>query len=279
MFHFDGHTWSTTGFHSAEGGSISGPVDLHSVFALSSSHIFVAGQHFYQNSSPPPSTLDSSLLIHFDGIHWNDVLIPRKRMLETVWASSENDLWIGGMWGTLEHFDGSRWIVFPIDTSIAVRSVFGYSASEVYATFEQSMPGPSPFFNTMSYFVRLFPSSWAVIDSFSNSEPARFGLNLWGPNPNTTFSGDSYAFVRQSGSWMALLPLQGVAIMKIRGTRNEHLFAAGLHDHIYHFNGTDWYRYPQFSDASHNSSAVWCDENEVFILSTDGVRSFVYHGK
>ncbi|MBI2428746.1 MAG: hypothetical protein HYV29_08130, partial [Ignavibacteriales bacterium] len=52
MYHFDGSKWSTTKFHSAEGGPISGALSLTSVYGFSKDDIWVVGERFYDNFSP-----------------------------------------------------------------------------------------------------------------------------------------------------------------------------------------------------------------------------------
>jgi len=48
---------------------------------------------------------------------------------------------------------------------------------------------------------------------------------------------------------------------------------------IYHFNGDDWYEYVQFRTSDWLYWDCYANGEEVFVLGTTGMKSFVLHGK
>jgi hypothetical protein len=65
------------------------------------------------------------------GVCWESPL-PLGAILNTVWGSSENDIWVGGERGTLLHWDGLAW-TFNDFTTEWVIALWGTGASDVWA--------------------------------------------------------------------------------------------------------------------------------------------------
>jgi hypothetical protein len=81
MFRYDGKSWKTTRFHVADGGTVSGPVSLSAIYGFGPNDIYAVGERIYDNPNPPYGFLDSSLIIHYDGVKWEDVKLKMGRML------------------------------------------------------------------------------------------------------------------------------------------------------------------------------------------------------
>lgn len=69
MWHFNGEKWDIVGLLPAYGGQIEGPYDLQAIYGFDSTNIYACGNRIYQTfSSSPPYFLDSTFIIHFDGV-------------------------------------------------------------------------------------------------------------------------------------------------------------------------------------------------------------------
>ena len=140
MYRYNGKNWSTTGFHFAEGGNIKGAVTLQEIFGFSPNNILAVGETIHTNFFPPPNIIDSSLIIHFDGVGWNEVPIDKKRRLNTVWGSAPDNIWAGGSMGSLYHYTENSWqrdsleYPFPTYRFLSIESIAGNSADNVYMT-------------------------------------------------------------------------------------------------------------------------------------------------
>ena len=98
IWHFNGSGWSDIKLSTSQGGSIPGRIDLRAIQGFSSNDIWAVGMRIHQVSfSPPEKFLDSSLILHFDGVNWNEVRLPFSAdMLWCIWGQSSSDLWMGG---------------------------------------------------------------------------------------------------------------------------------------------------------------------------------------
>ncbi len=279
MFRYDGTRWRTTGFHAAEGGRIAGPVSLSAIYGTGPSDIYAVGQRFQTNPNPPPNFLDSSLIIHFDGSQWSEVQLPRRgRQLVGITATSSLTLWAGGTYGSLYRYAGSSWRFYQTDTLFWF-SEFDADQNDHFALAYT----PSPLIQSPSryFLLRWIEPVWEIVDSFSVSPGyvARFGNVDLSNIGGALYSAGDGVFKKNSSSWLKVLDSWPYPIYGLDGTRAEQVFAVGESASIYHFNGVDWNKYQQFFRDGVYCSAVWCTEEEVFVVGTDGNRTFVYHGK
>jgi hypothetical protein len=275
MFRYDGTRWSTTRFHAAEGGGVVGPVSLSAVYGTGPNDIYAVGQHIYQNPSPPPNFLDSSLIIHFDGTQWREVQLPwRGRQLIGVGSTSSTSLLAGGVNGISYDREGGSWRAVQSDTTFWF-SDFAADESGTYAMAYFPRPG----FWEKDFFLRWSGSTWVIADSFSlGLVSARFGIYALCNIAGTLYSAGLGVFRRNGSSWEKAFESYETVI-GLYGTRKEHIFAVGTTSSVFHFNGTDWYRYAQLNVAWVLCTAVWCTEDEVFVVGSDGNRTFIYHGQ
>jgi hypothetical protein len=280
MFHYDGKKWSTTHFHSADGGTISGPVDFSAVYGFGSNDVYAVGERIYTNPNAPPNFLDSSLIIHYDGQAWREVQISRSRGLATVWGAISGDIWAGGYYGGLYHISYGQCQKMFLDTTISFGSMFGFSSSDIYATCGRILDKDSQRDSSQYLLMHYNGTNWVKIDSFYEFPGfynEHFGFNLWATSTNL-FSVSQSVYKMAGNSWKVLLNT-GYPFYAIYGSGENSIFATGFSNQIYHYNGTDWYYFQQFTNPNLYGTSVWCNSKEVFILSSDGSKSYIYHGK
>jgi len=129
-------------------------------------------------------------------------------LLTTLWASSPNDVWIGGFnergWGELYHYDGNHWqVVIHGYTKIDIGQIYGFTPNDVY------LAGEYPYVN-----------------------PA--------PPPNFL---DSSAILHYDGTrWTEVQLERGRGLQCIWGTSKASIFAAGLFGTLFHYDGKQWTR-------------------------------------
>jgi len=84
MFRYDGVNWSTTKFHTREGGPITGPIDLRCVYSFSKNDVWAVGERDYEYPVGSGKYIDSSIIIHYNGIIWHEHKVEGGRGLLTV---------------------------------------------------------------------------------------------------------------------------------------------------------------------------------------------------
>ncbi len=278
MYHFDGAKWMPVRLAAADGGTIVGPFDLSAIYGFSSQDIWAVGEKIYTHPTPPPNFLDSSLIIHFDGIQWREFTIQRKRALYDVWGANATSVWAVGEEGTAYFFDGGHWQQRRIREDALLKNVSGSSSSDVYVL--GSKLDTSPYDSIRSYIFNFDGQSWALRDSLiQNTFPPMhsFGIaDLWALSSSEVFSVGHGIFKKTGNGWIKVFE-DNTTVTGIGGNGSNNIFAVGVG--IYHFNGVNWQRYSQFQNFPGVIVRVWLDGSEVFAVGHDGNRSYVFHGK
>jgi hypothetical protein len=283
LYHYDGNHWRQVPLHVSEGGNIDGGFQLHSIYGFSPNDIWAAGRRGYQNPNPPPTILDSSFIIHYDGTVWTEASIQRGRGLAILYGISPNDIWAGGGeasagHGTLYHYDGSAWSKLPFDTTYFVNDIAGFSSNDVYATCVKNTVPPDVGSIYLASFRHWDGTAWSIIDTFYFYEPWKFGLRLWAGQTHALYSSTFGVYRYESGTtWRQLLANEYALVVK--GSSNDNIFAVGDMGRIFHWNGTDWKRFTEIEYTKIIWYGVWTNNVETFIVGHDGLKTYVLHGK
>ena len=130
--HYDGSSWSLM----LPG---KGYVDLFDVYGTSATDVYTVGQYQPHDSDPEE---ERSVVLHYDGSGWSEILREPDIALSHVWASSSSDVYATGRaWpnglgnasvGAIWRFDGSRWAPMASPPTTALGAIWGTSATDVY---------------------------------------------------------------------------------------------------------------------------------------------------
>ena len=274
MFRYDGTRWQEINL----GSIIIGGISLESIYGFAPNDVYAVGRRIYNNPHPPPNFLDSSLIIHFDGVQWSESVIQRGGLLKDVWGVSFTSIWTVGGNGTAYLFDGSRWERRRIRDDVFFQTITGRSASDVYALGYKL--DVSPYDSIRSYVFHFDGQSWQLRDSLiANTFPPvhSFGVaDIWALSSTEVFSVGYGIFKKADNGWTKIFD-DNTVVSGIGGNASRNIFAVGVG--IYHFNGLNWYSYEQFRNFPGVILRVWVDTNEVFAVGHDGNRSYVFHGK
>lgn len=252
---------------------------MSKIFGFGPDNIYAVGGRF----GDPPAYYDSSVVIHFNGVQWSEENTQPHRgsILQCLWGATPTDIWAGGV-NTLLHYDGIQWSDFPIEMpsqGIQFLSIAGFSTSEVYMV--GSRRDASGDNDTVAYLMfRFAGTAWTLIDSsiqvIGNPAP-RFGPIL-GVVDQTLYSVYQGVFRYTGGNWNTVFsppfPLGGIG-----GTRSSQIFTVGGESQIYHFDGSTWYRYPQFQNPNTSYLSLWTNEETIFVVGNDGSTTFVARGR
>lgn len=280
MFHFDGTRWTDVRLNQSQGGAISPPIGvLNAIYGFGPNDIYAVGERY----GNPPTSSDSSVIIHFDGVEWHEQGIQPQRAhrLQSLWGATSTDIWAGGT-NVLVHYDGVQWSHFQIELpgqGIQFFSMSGLSSSDVYMMgWRPDVTSPN---DTTAYLLYHFDgSSWGIIDSMIQvlgTPPLQFGTVL-GNVTNELYSVRFGVFRKETAGWHQLFSANE-PLLDVSGTRRTNLFAVGLSTQLWQYNGSDWYRYPQFPNSSIDFYSAWASSDQVFIVGHDGLRTFVARGK
>ena len=289
MWRFDGQRWTDVKLSVTQGGTIVGAIDLAAIFGFTSSDVWAVGEHSYANPNPPPNFLDSSLVIRFDGTQWREFRTPGGRLLQSVWGSSPNDVWFGGVDATLLHFDGVRIQKDSIDLGFLpdstweaqITSITGSTSDDVYLLVSAA---PRDTLRIFRYLLQRNGTSWNLIANWMAEEVWEVWKSPWG---RLIGVGSGGVFEQRSQSWSNVLT--GLAAFGITATGERNTFVVGysgvngISAEAYHYNGTDWFHYPSLQLRNVIYYAVWATETDVFAVGQTfdltPQRTIVVHGR
>jgi hypothetical protein len=271
MYHYEGKIWQPVKLHVVEGGPFPNIHQFWSIHGFSAENIYVAG-------SKNGATLNEflSFFIHFDGQQWSEIEVYCKELL-AVWGLSPSDLWIGGIEGTLLHFNGTSWNKFIIPDSIWIRSIKGFSTDNVYALAYSI----GEFTRLTFYIFHWDGHTWYLQESYREIyEPERFGSHNLEVIEDYIYSvgyGGMFRKYRTDSVWDKIFNTE--LLYGLCGSSQENIFTVGKVGKAYHFNGIDWFQYKEIEFSSLEYSACWTDGKETFITGNNVSKSFVLHGR
>jgi hypothetical protein len=278
IFHYDGLQWNEVQ-QTWKFGSSSVGFDFDAITGFAENDIWIVGQRSYYNFSPPPNFFDSSLVVHFDGTSWQEIVgYPKRRMLTAIGGSSPRNLWFGGVNGTLYHYDGSVVSRDSLPMKIApdsspfsfFLSIEGNSEENTYAIVVVPFGYPALL---LVYLFKHEASGWILAD-----QAASGFTDLWMSPSGNLYACDGWVYVRKGGAWQKTATAS-LGAYKMAGVSENNLIAVGSQGKAFHYNGVDWYQYADLVSTSIDFRGAWTDGNEVFIIGNDGWRSYIYHGK
>jgi len=280
MWHFDGNKWADVKLSTAQGGTIGGPIDLAGVLGFASNDVWAVGEKIHLD-------VESSLVIHYDGVRWAEAALPPQGFLISIWGTSKSDLWVGGVDGVIGHFDGSTWTQRLLDSNLAglkypmqITSIAGFSSNDVYAAAYRP-DQVSPVDSTAVYLYHFNGQQWNKTDSTIESigSSLEFGTILCAVQ-SALYSAGGVVSRKEGNRWIRIL--DDDYVVRIGGNRTNNLFAVGGQETVYHYNGVDWKRYEQFKDPTVFNTGVWTDGREAFVVGTtfnSPSKTIVLHGK
>ena len=276
-WHYDGKQWKD--FYLPFGVRYS----FRNVYGFSANDIWVVGGYFGTRS-----TVDSTFIMHFDGGSWKRINASGGKIIETVWGSSPNDIWFGGINGTLFHWDGTSVKRDSLPIYIPKDADPFYNFNKIYGK-----PSGDTFFLTSapsgkSYLFLRKQENWSVIDS-----SAWFRNRVWVSEKGDLYESGSGGFYKWTGYvWGNILGRFDGFTGGIGAASESNMFIVGSGSTpesggkytglVYHYNGKDFYLYENLKLDGVIFTDAWTDGTEVFIVGVTGEflqKTIILHGK
>lgn len=275
MFHFDGTVWTSVPMHPSEGGTVEGLTELTSLYGFSPSSVFAVGDRRRNGVS-------IGVIVHYDGRTWREEPIDSIGALQSVWGSSETDMWSGGRHALLRR-EGATWkrVEFPARSQhVQFLRIAGTSASDVYLMGTSNGPADPYQYDYRRDLYHYDGNRLTIIDSFfvgMGRPPAAFGAEIKCIQ-NTLYSAGDGIFSHANGAWTRLAEVSNTKLDCLSGTSSSNIFAVGTRSMFLHFNGKDVHVYPiEYPDVPITS--VWSCYDGVVAVGYDGWRSYIFRGR
>lgn len=217
-------------------------------------------------------------------MQWEEIEVPAKGALFSVWGSSPTDIWAGGNLGTLFHYNGSQWNIdslphpkYPdFEYSLNISEINGFSSNLMYIYSYTVFPGGSDLNHFFSYekgHISLQDSTWEHV------------YEMWvSPSGNLYKAAIEGFYLWTGNNWQKVSDF--FQTYGIRGTSDKNIFIAGESlgkSRVMHYNGSDWYEYEALQTDIIFYRDVFTIDNEVFVCGyTKGgwpSKTVIWHGK
>jgi hypothetical protein len=274
MFHFNGKSWSATKFHSADGGTIYGAISLTDVYGFASNDIWAIGSKYEYGYAT-----DSSFIMHYNGSQWSEQQIKRGGYLQTVWGIAPNDVWAGGLFGTLYHYNGTQWSKVSVPLEAHFTEIEGSSFNDIFGITYHLSQGV--YDTTVWSMLHWDGTSWTVQMQFNedNSMLDKFGTHAIHYVNGICFSAGRGYFTKVGSNWERIYYAESHPVFWDFAAKNENdVIIVGLRGLVYHYNGNDWYQFQSLFYPNVDYGGCWRTDKEVFVVGTDGNKTVVLHG-
>ena len=269
MAHYNGVNWEIVNYYNNVDISVE---SFGTIYALSENQIWAAGGDFSFNS----------VIISFHGDQWvREKLNKTIGYIKTIWGSSTEDLWAGGIGGLLKYDDG-EWIYnsFFLPNLGTIKDERDLEVLKIHGNKDNRfMLVRLVNSENYEYFLiyKYVNPSWKL---FTVSQS--FTADIW-----VSPSGRLYLAGKEGVSYYqdtVKVPILDRKMGRIYGWDDRNVFAsfAGNYgSYLMHFNGADWEEIFT-TPPSEYIFGLWTDGNEAFVVSEIwgrfGTKTIVYHG-
>ena len=274
VYHYNGKQWANVA-------TLPSPDynDFSEIIGFGENDIWLVGAKFYLNPLDQ-TTLDSSLVLHYDGTVWKSMLPTHigVRALRAAWGTSSQNLYFGSRDGKIIHYNGISWSVDTLHLGLSIEALGGDNEN-VFANGATS--------DTVMSF-KLSNGTWQLLDQQpegNHQVNPRFGLYaIYSISPGLHYSSSYGIFRWEDNEWKRVLG--GVILLTgINGSGSNNIFAVGRNTEgpaVYHWDGVSWEEIILPLGIIPEDVllyGIWTDSKEAFIVGNGGGKSYVLHGK
>lgn len=205
---------------------------------------------------------DGGTILWNTGAGWGPMESPTEYHLYAVFGLAGDDMWAGGRYGTMLHFDGEAWTA--VETGIP-----GMEAVDIMALWGES--GHLFAVGTGGTILRLIGDDWEKENSNTDADL----VSIWGASLINVFVGTSAGSILRNvgGAWTNTQVFGGnVAVNGLHGTGMLHVVAGGDGGSIAVFDGDSWDPKLSNDPQTRDIHGVWTyEEDNVWLTGAGGV--------
>jgi hypothetical protein len=167
------------------------------------------------------------------GWEWQNPL-PQGNDLNAVWGSGSNDVFAVGDYGTILHYDGTKWTIISSGTTEGLYAIWGSGSNDIFAV------------GSRGKVLHYNGSAWTTMTSGINYNRL---YGVWGSGPNDVFAVGEYGTIlHYNGTkWTIISSGTTEDLYGIWGSGPNDVFTVGGSGAILHYNGTTWSAVPMTS--------------------------------
>ena len=279
LYHYDGKKWNVVKITQGEGGFIGSDVDFNNMDGSGKNDIWAVGSR----GSYYGSNIDSSLVIHYDGSRWSEVLMQRcKSGMVSLKVLGPNDVYLGGAHGEVYHYDGSTFTKTILDTNVTIS--LGGDDNRIFAGGDTYYIDPAVRY--VSVYSKLNGGPWLLLKTTSEVkffQQRMFGYNDYFPlGGGNYFCGGEGVYLFSDSTWQLSYSQDDYTYGRIRGTGPTNVFAISAFNRLLHWDGADW-KLLNIPEGLDNNpvfgGGLWVKGNKIFISCLYGFDvNIIYRG-
>ena len=271
--HFNGIDWLPVLLRQFEGGNICCSFKIYDIWGFAKDNIWGVGIEYFNEPDDGLHGEERSIIIHYDGIDWQKVDTPPSYPFYTIGGSGPNNIFAGGgNYGILFHYDGDKWTEVDVPLPDSYKHQYFSQFTDITRSTDKDEPVVymiATNYTEFSYLLRYSDNELTVTDSFETT--SNLG-DLWlSPEGNLYITGKNIS--KYIGNQKQVIH-EGEyhKLAGISGTSEDNIFVVGQRPSgmgygigvILHFNGTDWYQYPDVSTEWGDIHRIQVFKNSIF---------------
>lgn len=214
------------------------------------------GQPFYHPISavfalsPDDVWFGGNGMEHWDGQKFSDIEAVNPfwfgELMTSIWASSDNNIYVVGSGGTAAHFGGS-WQALNTGTTTDINDAWGVGNSPVYCAVSNSFdPNEEKRILKITNGTKVDTVSWV----------GREVSSVWTPDGTHLYACGDGVFENDGGGWKEMVTGASIYTSCIRGNGTNDIVVVGGFGFIAHWNGAHWEIYPPSMDVLYTKVAM-----------------------
>ena len=288
MYNYNGIDWLPVLLRQFEGGNICCSFEIVDIWGFANNNVWGVGIEYFNEPNDGLHGEKRSIIIHYDGVEWKKVETHPAYPFYKIGGSGPNNIFAGGgNYGILFHYDGDKWTEVDVPLPYSYKHRYFSQFTDITRSTDKNDPVYmiASNYTEFSYLLRYSDNELTVIDSFSTKELGDLWLspegNLYKTGINISKYVDNQKQIIHEGEYHKLAG--------ISGTSEDNIFVVGQRPGgegygigvILHYNGTDWYQYPDVSTEWGDIHRVQVFKNSIFctLQANSGIFQLVIRGE
>jgi hypothetical protein len=197
-----------------------------------------------------------------------------------IWGDSEDNIWVGGWYGLLYHFNGEKWTDYCLSDTIWINNFSGDDSDDLYAIGYY-------FYNVgiNGYFLKWNGESWIIENQFQKSRDEylfhSFGFLDIYVTDDYIYSCGEGVFRKRRGDeeWQKLYQDSQSKYWDISGSGPDNIYAVGEGGNADFWDGDECFYLDSIYYPEITYKKVWTDGTQVIIIGYSNNTAYVMRGK
>jgi hypothetical protein len=292
MYHYNGKSWENVKLSWSQGGTLEGGMELEDITGFGPNDVWAVGERIGFVDAPGGGSKieHAELLIHYDGKTWKEIKLDGNVWNLHIWGNSPDNIYVSGFGKNIWNYNGSVWkkdtlpMNLPVTQSNFQNQICGDKIGNLYVLGYSNCNFP---YNETRYFFIKKNDQWILKETYTSKEgsfdSAYVFIRFWVSPEGNLFCAGGYGILKWSGEkWETFYDIGGLysVFFNIYGVSENNIFAVGTGGKVYHYNGSNWHQFGQFSDFDVLYTGIWTEGTEVFIVghTYSTQKTIILHG-